>query len=579
MKKINKLDKATADKIAAGEVVDRPFSIVKELMENAIDGEAKTITVEIKNGGKTYIRVTDDGHGIMGDDMEMAFQRHATSKIRAADDLSSIRTLGFRGEALAGISAVSKVECISKTPFDKTGNRIYIEGGNVMEKQVVGCPDGTTFIIKELFFNTPARRKFLKNDGTEASYIIDYVSRMALAYPEIKIRLINDGNTLFFTSGTGDVYTNILIIHGKEIGDLLINVEESMGDLSLSAYISPPHSGSKGRRKQIFFVNGRSINSRLIEKAVTHAYREKIADGKHPIVFLFIKDDPKGMDVNIHPTKQEIRFDDEDRVFNFLSQALRNGLYSGEALPNIRIADPFAVSFDKRGETTYLEETTDNNQIDVKGLFADLREKETPYEAKEDLKAKHDFSPKDISIIGSIFNTYLAGMDETHFYLIDQHAAHERIFYEQSTSKAEAKDSQILLTAYMVEVPLSVAAQSESWLPIIRDMGYDIEIFGPKTYIIKAIPNFMELNESKDFLDYFLNHIDEGDVKNPLRIDKLIMNACKSAVKAGDSLSHAEMVRLMEDLSMTENPFSCPHGRPIFLRLSKTEIERMFKRR
>lgn len=590
MKRINKLSKAVADKIAAGEIVDRPLSIVKELMENAIDAGADTIIVEIKNGGKSYIRVTDNGHGINGDEIDIAFHRHATSKISVAEDLSYIRTLGFRGEALAGISAVSKLECISKPHEVKTGHRILLNGGEIIEKSITGCPDGTTFIITDLFYNTPARRKFLKNDATESSYIIDFVSKMALAYSEIRIRLINNGTTLFFTPGTGDILRNIQIIYGREIGDMLIPVSKTEGSLSLLAYISPPDKCKIGKKNQVFFVNGRNIKSKLLEKAVSEAYAEKITEGRHPIVYLFLTDDPSVMDVNIHPAKQEIRFDDEDRILKFVTDSLRNGLRTRNAVPKIELKEPFKSPDFKVSIDAELPKDA-HKQEDINSLFENLRETESSaynslsqqLESTEIIEEKcYGYPNLDLNkiiITGSIFGTYLTGMDGSHFYLIDQHAAHERIFYEQLMAKDSSRNPQILIAPFILELSHSMAAKSMDWLPVIQSMGYDIEEFGTKSYIIKGIPMFMSLEESREFIDYFMENLDEKDLKDPIRINKLIMSSCKNAVKAGDTLSHDEMVHLMKDLANTENPFSCPHGRPVFLRLSKLEIERMFKRR
>lgn len=626
--KIQALSKQVADKIAAGEVVDRPLSIVKELLENAIDAGSDSIIVEIKNGGKTYIRITDNGCGIPKNEVELAFQRHATSKMKEATDLNHLTTLGFRGEALSSIAAVSRIELITKIEDEKTGINLRIEGGELVHTSDIGCPEGTTILVTDLFYNIPARLKFLKADHTESTLIIDFLSKMALAYPEIKIRLINNGNILFSTPGKGDIYTNILTIYSKEIGQKLIHLEQNEGEtIRIEAYISAPNQSKTNRKSQIFFVNGRYINSKVLDKAVTEAYAEKLFEGRYPIAFLFLYIQPENLDVNIHPNKQEIRFEDESGVREFVTTVIRKGLLTAEAVPEVKVKNLFAKTIhEKKGlqqkeEIIKKEETKQREgskqkeeQVDIKTLLKTKRKeqttrtpvfdwnttKENVEKSKEmsDLpvieeeKDAYDFPVKNngsseafdllsIRPTGSIFGTYITAVDEQHFYLIDQHAAHERVFYEKLLAEyhSEEKASQILMTPYLIEVPYRLKSDDFGWLDCLKHLGFLLEEFGQKSYRVKEIPMYMSLLESERFLDYFCDNLSEDiNPLNPEKWNRIISKACKSAVKANDLLDLQEIKQLMIDLSHTKNPFSCPHGRPTFIKMSKYEIEKMFKR-
>ncbi len=640
-RKIMELPKHVADKIAAGEVVDRPLSIVKELVENSIDAGATSVIIEIRNGGKTYIRVTDNGSGIHRDDAELAFQRHATSKIKNETDLDHISSLGFRGEALASIAAVSQVELITKTAGEKSGIRIKIQGGDILEKEDTGCPEGTTIIVEDLFFNTPARLKFMKPDSTESTLIIDFVSKMTLAYPMIKIRLINNGNILFSTPGKGDIYSNILTIYSREIGDKLIHLREESGQMTLEAFISAPNNSKTNRKSQIFFVNGRYISSKLMENAVNDAYREKLFEGRYPIAFLFLQVAPETVDVNIHPNKKEVRFDDEQLVRDFIASTIRNNLQTREGIPEIKGKNlfrfqhsdevegspetggsgsgaPIQVSGQDQsgvhssGKTVVHSARRIEEQVDIKKLLSEQRrtertgnegetvletqpadkiqETENVYtEKKPEISvpagnakpAEPGFNIKELEVTGSIFGTYITAVDESNFYLIDQHAAHERIFYEQLLDQYRMADKaqQLILTPVVINVTHAVKNDTGEMLDFLGNLGFQIEEFGPSAYLMKGIPVFMELSEAKDFIEFLMDNISgEADLENQKKISAIITNACKKAVKAHDVLDKKEIERLMEDLAKTKNPYSCPHGRPTFLRLSKYEIEKMFKR-
>lgn len=648
---IKLLSKNVADKIAAGEVVDRPLSIVKELVENAIDAGATNITIEIRNGGKTYIRVTDNGCGISENEVELAFLRHATSKIATDEDLNSILTLGFRGEALSSIAAVSRVELITKTQDAKTGVSLKIHGGEIFEKSATGCPEGTTIIVSDLFYNTPARLKFMKTDATESTLIIDFISKIALAYENIKIRLINNGTILFSTNGKGDKYSNIITVYSKAVGEGLIYISSENETMSLEGYISRPDYSKTNRKQQIFFVNGRVISNKVMDFAIQEGYSERLFEGRYPIAYLFFKIKPELVDVNIHPNKKEVRFHQDMEVKNFIAQSIKRGLLSQQAIPQVKsnhiknltntgltgnasknmilskppvpekinsTVDKFVVMthntpvatndeviFKQKIQEAKVNEKVINvlsekkqeikknevnqEQVDIKNVLSTLakEQEEISYKPDEIIKpAPIELAPvesffKKLNITGTIFNTYITATDDSCFYLIDQHAAHERIFYEQLLNqyKSEEKIHQTILTPIMVEVPYSIKSAESSWVQILQNMGFEIEPFGIKAYVVKEIPIFMDLSEAQNMVNYFLENIAENvDIENEAKVNRIITKACKSAVKANDILSMAECKRLLEDLAKCENPYSCPHGRPTFIKMTKYEVEKMFKR-
>lgn len=602
------LDKHIADKIAAGEVIDRPVSIVKELVENSLDAEATSVTVEIRDGGRTYIRVTDNGFGIEESDVETAFRRHATSKINDVKDLDCIGTLGFRGEALASICAVSRTELITKTADSKSGRRVVVEASEVLENTAVGCPEGTTVTVRDLFFNVPARYKFLASDASESRKIIDFVSRIALSYPDVRFSMINGKNRAFTTSGKGNILANIISIYGKDIGEGLIPVSASAGGFTLKAFVSSPDRTLPSRSRQIFCVNGRIIASSVLEHALDKAYAERMFKGRFPIAFLFLSMPPEKLDVNIHPTKKEIRFDDNSEVEDFVADAIAAALKGEQAVPDVsaevasRQEEPVeitqiaanhrAASLGERPfryETPALkqQEQGEQERIDVKTVLgsmresqtAEIRRKETPDPVPE--KVNRPFEFEDLTVIGAVFNTYILAQDEDCFYMIDQHAAHERVFYEKLMRQYEAEEkvSQQMLVPLSFSVASEVAESESSWIGQVRAMGYDIEFFGNNTYIVREIPAFMEMSEAEAFLgDLFGSFRDKPDLTDHRILDKIITRSCKSAVKGGDTLDAAEVDALMTQLSVCDNPFSCPHGRPTFIKMTRYELERMFKR-
>ena len=630
---IKVLEKHIADKIAAGEVVDRPVSIVKELVENAVDAGATSIVVEMKNGGKTYLRVTDDGCGIPADQVETAFLRHATSKISTVRDLDAIGTLGFRGEALASIGAVSRTEILTKTRDSKAGTRVLFHGGEVLTREQTGCPDGTTLIVTDLFYNTPARLKFLKSDSAESGMIIDFMSQMALAYKNIKFRLINNGNVLFATAGDGNRFNTIVRVFKNVDPKNLTALHYEEGKLKLEGYISTPAQSKNSRSSQIFFVNGRVVHSKVMEKGLMEGYRERIFEGRHPVAYLFLETDPADLDVNIHPNKREVRFDKEADIIDFLTRAIRRCLSTEDAMVS-------GTSLFRETNTELKDDLRKDRQVDIKS-FLSSRAAEEPFEYKaspaaestsEKSESVQSFSPirpivqitpfvsdppenpetmqkpprtigkpfeseepkltvkpavmkpfdfDDLQITGSIFSTYITAVSGDTFYFIDQHAAHERIFYEKLVKEYEEdeKARQPIMIPLILSVSLKTEEDKFNWLTALTKMGYTIGEFGQGTYRITEIPTFMSLEEAEGFANDFIEQISDSiNLRNTVIIEKLIMKSCKAAVKGGDSLSLSEQQALINELKHCVNPFSCPHGRPTFVKLTKYEIERLFKR-
>lgn len=617
---IKVLEKSVADKIAAGEVIERPVSVVKELVENSIDAGAKSIAVEIKKGGSEYIRVTDDGCGIPSDDAERAFLRHATSKIERAEDLDSLFTLGFRGEALASIAAVSRTQLITKTADEKTGTNILIEGSHVVSAHPAGCPDGTTITVSDLFYNTPARRKFLSTQAAETSRVTGLITRMALAYPEIKFRMISNGNILFATRGTGDRLDVIITIFGRSDAKSLMTVSYDEDDIRVSGYVSGPGQSKANRSGQIFFVNGRDVDSRIIQKGLESAYKERLFDGRYPIGYIFIDVDAAALDVNIHPNKKQVRFDDEKKVMEAVKSAVSRALETKEAAPDLfggaadsktaAKSEP-AVSTSAKSSASYLKNApadgprktcsfvrekndpqaaygaavrTKTEQVNVKELLSTFREdnKRAASEIETEVRrvseaGRERFRFAALKVIGVVFNTYILAQDDDTFYLIDQHAAHERVYYEEFKRRLE--NGEDMTQQIMIPVTIEARIEAGDWLDDLRSIGYDIEEFGPWTYIIRGIPTLFDIDQAETFVK---DHIDtlgdpSGHESRYVR-DMLAMKACKAAVKAHDTLKDEEISELLTSLDGCEEPFSCPHGRPTYIKMTLGELERRFKR-
>lgn len=595
---IKVLESFVADKIAAGEVIERPVSAVKELVENSIDAGAGSIIVEIRGGGKSYIRVTDDGCGISFDEAETAFLRHATSKISGISDLGNIVSLGFRGEALASISAVSRLTMVTRTAEEVSGVKLVLHGGRVVTKERTGCNTGTTVIVEDLFYNTPARRKFMKTDSREASAITELIQQYAVCYAGIRFMMISNGMTQFTTSGDGDTHAVIRSLYPSVARNGLLPVESG----HVSGYVSDPGSTMSTRKGQLFFVNGRLVSSAVIEKGLEEGYQGRVFSG-FPAAVLFIEAEPSDIDVNIHPGKQEIRFLRQDEVKNDIAEAVSKAVMTGAGVPkgfvNIIESAPekqlnVDVPVKDKTEQTSIREFLKN--LDRQDTYKAPEHAEQPVATEPEVvreeaevpevsyapvsvPAPFDFA--DLAFKGYVFNTYIIMQGKDELYIFDQHAAHERVFYEKFMRgyNNSAHSPQPVLTAFTINVSNDVYSMSGEWLGDLVRMGYDIEDFGDCTFIVRGIPPYMSVDEAEGFARGYAEAAGEAGGSNRVVIDKLITRSCKSAVKAHDVLSEHEITGLMSELAKCANPYSCPHGRPTFIRISSYDIERSFRRK
>ena len=602
---IRVLDSFISDKIAAGEVIERPVSTVKELIENSIDADASSIIVELK-GASSYIRITDDGCGIASDEIETAFLRHATSKISKVSDLDNIQSLGFRGEALASISAVSRLTIVSRTESEASGTKLIMHAGKLVSREKLGCNVGTTIIVEDIFYNTPARRKFMKSDAREASTIIELVQNYAICYPYIRFMMINKGETLFRTDGSGDSGAVIKTLYPDNAHSALIPVNGN----GVRGYVSDPGTVLSSKKGQLFYVNGRLVSSRIIEKAMTDGYGGRIFSG-FPVAILFIDADPFELDVNIHPGKREILFLHPEDISSRISNAVSDALASERSVPKpsikthemkaaISTSENVSSSFDislvqdnqnsdyhavslSDASAEFTEETTP--QTSIKDYLGSIdRDSDEPvinetHTSDEGIGARFDFN--NLLFKGYVFDTYIIMEEGDSLYVFDQHAAHERIFYEKLTGiyNSSEKLRQALLAPMIINVSADVYELKNELLEALNSIGYDIGDFGAGSFIIREIPLFMNANEANEFVAAFCDSPQAGGYGNSTVIDKLIMKSCKSAVKAGDRLSEIEISSLLKELSACSNPYSCPHGRPTFIKITKYDAERAFKRK
>ena len=684
------LDELTINKIAAGEVIERPASVVKELVENSIDAGATNITVEIQNGGISKIRIIDNGSGMSKDDLEFAFERHATSKIRKAADLENVKSMGFRGEALASIAAIAHVELVSKTEDDNIGHKIVVEGGKILEIEDSASQKGTTITVSNLFFNTPVRYKFLKKDFTEAGYIEDAVTRIAIANPNIAIKLINGNKTIIQTNGNGDLKTVIYTIYGKEIAEGLLEVNYEYEGIKVTGAIGKPEIARNNRSYQMFFVNKRYIKDKTLSAGVEQAFKGLIPIGKYGVVVLNIEIEPNKIDVNVHPTKLEIRFQEEQKVFKALYHSVKDTLLKGDLvkeverepvveeqklevnqepvkleenkikteqvvepkvetedikksgfmglfkkkekdadefienystntlqeifaeksagqpeeveiptqeqknkmediiekqkeLENPKVEEPTSKDFDemyvktfgKLPETQKIEENS--NKIDVKTL------KEVENISVFEEKENYNTIPK-YKFIGALFSTYLVIEMKDEIYIIDQHAAHERVMYEKVKKNFYnnmEKDSQIMLLPDIIELSHKERAIVKENTDLFKKAGFIIEEFGDNTIRLIGVPSLcMDLDTKELFLE-ILDEIDTVAITaKQEKEDKFISTiACKAAVKANMKLTNEEVDTLMRQLLVLPNPFTCPHGRPTAIKMTRYDIERKFNRK
>lgn len=616
MSNIQVLDQSTINQIAAGEVIERPASVVKELVENAIDAKATSITVEIKDGGTTLIRITDNGCGISSDEVKTAFLRHATSKIRSVEDLMTVTSLGFRGEALSSIAAVAQVEVLTKTGDALSGTRYEIHGGKEITFESIGCPEGTTFLVRNLFFNTPARRKFLKTPITEANYIEAMIQRLALSNPNISIRYINNGNNKLFTAGNGNLKDMIYHIYGRDIAAELLPLDVKTERIAITGYIGKPTIVRSNRTYENFFVNGRYVKSSIISKAVEEAYKNFLMVHKYPFVVLNIYIQSELLDVNVHPTKMELRFKNADELYALLVDSIGGILAHRELIPEVTIEPEPKKSvippmktkrapepFEQVRGSQYIREFENqhskvketqvyNPQIDwnaisekEKNVTHAMQKQEIHNPIQETLFEKNLLSeeakPKH-KIIGQLFQTYWLLEYEDHFYIMDQHAAHEKVLYEKLAKELEDKniDSQQLMPPMIVTVNGREQQVLTEYKDVFQQLGFQFEEYGGNEICIRGIPaNLYGLKEKDIFLE-LLDELTESNISgsSELITNKLASMACKAAVKGNMNLTYPEAVELIDRLMELENPYHCPHGRPTLISMSKSELERKFKR-
>jgi DNA mismatch repair protein MutL len=700
---IQLLDQNTINKIAAGEVIERPSSVVKELVENAIDAGAMAITVEIKEGGISFIRVTDNGSGINKNEIDIAFKRHATSKIKSIEDLITVSSLGFRGEALASISAVSQVELITKTKDSITGTRYISEGGQKMSIEDIGAPDGTTFIVRNLFFNTPVRRKFLKSAATEAGYINSLMQYLALSHPDISFRFINNNQNKLHTSGNMKLKDIIYNVYGRDITANLYEVNSSANNIKIEGYIGKPFVNRGNRTYENYYINGRYIKSGIINRAIEAGYKGFIMPHNYPFTVLHFTINPKIIDVNVHPTKMELRFSDNEYVYNFVYDTILSTLKGKELvakveadgqvmqhirkdmldegekdkkpenIPNVnndgqqniesavqsdtvmdienvkndssvqttvnKIVDagmsegqpagsdndkvvrnidnvignkaeicPSSSAVTLVPESTYKEQQENHNEVqttltpatktrlpepfEVKRSEAMVKDDEKKYQA--DVKAKPEqmsmFKDKlldednknNYRIIGQLFDTYWLIEFEDRFYMMDQHAAHEKVLYERMMKKIKEHhiDTQMIMPPIILTLNMNEEEVLKRNMPVFMKMGYEIEEFGGNEYKVTGIPaGFPKLDYRQMLMDLIDGLMREGRMSDmDILTEKVASMSCKAAIKGNNKISYEEAKELMNELMKADNPYNCPHGRPTLIVMSKYDIEKKFKR-
>lgn len=659
MGKIHVLDQNTVNQIAAGEVIDRPSSVVKELLENAIDAGATAITVEVKDGGLSLIRITDNGSGIAADDIHNAFVAHATSKIKDAVDLVNVSSLGFRGEALSSIAAVCRVELITKTRDSVTGICYKIEGGEEISLEEIGVPDGTTFLVKEIFYNTPARRKFLKTGQTEGLYISELVERIAMSRPDISFRLLMNGQNKLYTSGNGKLKDVIYTIFGREIASNLIPVKLKLSGLSMTGFIGKPVISRGNRGFENYFINGRYVKSRIISKAIEDAYKPYMMQHKYPFTVLLIDIPSELLDVNVHPAKMELRFRQEEALYRELTKALGEAIHAQELVVEAHFKeDQKSVQAQSRNayeplkaaeyvseKTAYeapkritaarrpepfeilrtLAETADKAVHDtgfnpeqtemlseIRSAEAVLKDESAPEmpaaaepiqkeqaeqvsaealkETVTDVNQMELFDDKLLSkqarsrhrLIGQLFETYWMIEYEEKLFIIDQHAAHEKVLYERTMKQMKDREasSQLLNPSIMLHLTDRQRITLEENMEYFTRLGFELNHFGGNSYSVNAIPaNLFSLNQVELFMELLDDLADElGHTGSQTIMDKVASMSCKAAVKGNTKLTTAEADALIDELLTLENPYACPHGRPTIISMTKYEIEKKFKR-
>lgn len=560
------LDDLTINKIAAGEVIERPANVVKELAENAIDAGANKICIEIKNGGKTFIRVTDNGKGILEEDMPLAFERHATSKIRKIEDLEKVYSMGFRGEAVASISSVSKFTMITKTKDDILGHKMVVQGDHILEREDVGAPQGTTIIVEELFYNTPVRFKFLKQDAAEFRYIKELVQNMALANLNVAFELINDSKTVFRSVGNNSIKDLIYILYGKDLKDNVIDVNYNSGNIEITGVIGNTFIARDNRKDQIFFLNGRNIKNPILTNSTDQAFKGSIGIGKYGFAILNIKMPADYYDVNVHPTKRDVRFKNEDEVYKAVYHAIKSTMLNKEFLGDNQIEINSEKEKYVSNELSFVTNNLASNEI-LKN------ENETVEEAiTRENKRKVEYK-----YLGILLRTYIIVEIKDELYLIDQHAAHERILYEQikeNYKKNIQNNTQMMLVPQVVNLSHKELQFVNENLEMFKNIGFELEPFGNNSIKVNGIPD-LEYKANKN--DLFLDILDEMISNERTQVkdveERFIATvACKAAVKAHMDLDREEVDYLITTLLSLKNPYTCPHGRPTTIKVSKEEI-------
>lgn len=592
MKNINILDSNTIDKIAAGEVVERPSAVVKELVENSIDANADAVTIEIKDGGISFIRITDNGEGIDRSQVKKAFMRHATSKIKSVEDLISVTSLGFRGEALSSISAVGKVEFLTKTKTDFIGTRYVVEGGRECVFEDAGIPDGTTIIVRDLFFNVPARKKFLKSPSSEGNNITELIEHMILSHPNISFKYIYNGNVKLQSSGKKDIKSCIYNVYGRDIANGLIEVKSIRDDISIHGFIGKPELARATRNFEIYFVNNRFIKSTLIDRALEEAYKDYLMLHKYPTVFLYFEIPSHLIDVNVHPTKREIRFFEGEALKCYIVDVIKNALINKELIKEI-VEETHEKPSVKESEINkepfetinHIIESSYNNyyssEIEKEDESTDINDKNEQLTLFDD-KFISEESIKKHRIIGQLFNTYWLIEFENKLFIVDQHAAHEKVNYERLIKKLRNNEncSQNIYPPIVVSLSNAEAQYVTKYNENFLNVGFTIEHFGGLDYTISTVPMELLSQNPADYFHEMLDELMEG--KNSKETEtvnlKIATMACKASVKGNMHLSVFEADKLISELLTLENPYNCPHGRPTIISFSKYEIEKMFKR-
>lgn len=642
MPNIQVLDQTTINKIAAGEVIERPASVVKELLENSIDAGATAVTVEIRDGGISFIRVTDNGSGIPPDEISLAFLRHSTSKIRSAEDLFLISSLGFRGEALSSIAAVAQVEVITRMPERLTGIRYQIEGGKEKGSEEIGAPEGTTLIARNLFYNTPVRRKFLKTAMTEGAHVGELVEKLALSHPEVSIRFIQNNQNKLYTSGNHSLKDIIYTIYGREIAANLLPVHKTQDNVSVTGFVGKPVIARNNRNFENYFINGRYIKSSILYKAIEEAYRPFMMQHKYPFTMLQLQIEPELLDVNIHPTKMELRFQNGELIFQIVRDAIAEVLMHRELIPEMNLEEkqkekrdslkkecyekrlPHPEPFEHRRIAQIRQETSGDGAAPLRNEMPEndaafLRQEKVAEESvryhipvKEKTEENHSLkspvqketgpenkmSPRQLDLfeeqllapesrsrhrlIGQLFDTYWLVEFKDHLYMIDQHAAHEKVLYEQIMASLAIRNQ----TSQMVDPPIILtltdreATLFRQFQPTFQRLGFEIEPFGGREYAVRGVPDNLFSIAQKELLTELFDTLSEDTTAGSpeLICERVALLSCKAAVKGNHSMTPAEADHLIDALLKLDNPYACPHGRPTIVSMSKYELERKFKR-